>query len=251
MAERDDDHFDGFEARSGSGSDQPKRSWKDRLLSNRTARFVASTGVPLSMVGDDEGLGRLVEAVREFGWQISDTDAEADEILSTVPTRTHGYRAGNVVRGRFDPFSSRASEGLPGGEWSFIAFDAIEDSRLGRTVRQCVTGVPTMISLPPLRIVPARFPLGSTSGLAVYPTIDQVFDARYRLLAPPGDDVLATLTDLINDEVRDALCGGADMTEVWSHGSHLFATTSVPHDEVLLAAHLTILGALLRALRGR
>lgn len=228
--------------------DVPRKPLNKRLFSNRTARFIASQ-VPLGMVGSDENAGRLVEAVGEFGWQISDADEEADRMLASVPVPIHGYRAGNVVRGRFDPFVNRAAEGLPSGEWNFVAFDAVEDSRIGRTVRQCITAVPTMLSLPPLRIVPARFRLGQTRGMVLYPTIDPVFDARWKLLAHQGDEQLEALSSLVDDDVRTQLCAGNDLDEVWSQSDHLLVTTGGPHDENVLARHLNILGAMLRALR--
>lgn len=227
-----------------------KKPLSKRLFSNRTARFMASQ-VPLGIVGSDENAGRLVEAVSEYGWQISDADEEADQMLATLPVPIHGYRAGNVVRGRFDPFVNRAADGLPAGEWNFVAFDALEDSRIGRTVRQCVTAVPTMLSLPPLRIVPARFRLGSTRGMVLYPTIDPVFDARWKLLAHQGDEQLQALSSLVDDDVRTQLCAGHDLDEMWSHNDYLLVTTGGPHDENVLARHLGILGSMLRALRSQ
>ncbi|WP_106348237.1 hypothetical protein [Antricoccus suffuscus] len=228
---------------------QPRKSLKDRLLSNKTARFIASAGVPLAMVPGDEKLGRLVEAVSEFGWQISESDDEADAMLGTLPLPIHGYRAGNVVRGRFDPFTNRAADGLPPGEWNFVAFDAVEDSRLGRTVRQCVTAVPTMLSLPDVRVVPSRYRMGPSRGMVAYPTVDPIFDARWKLLAANGEEELRTLSTLIDEDVRDALCSGHDTDELWTHSNHILITTEGPHDENVLARHLLILGAMLRALR--
>ena len=228
---------------------KPRKSLKDRLLSNKTARFVASAGVPLAMVPGDEKLGRLVEATSEFGWQITDSDDEADAMLGTLPLPIHGYRAGNVVRGRFDPFTNRAAEGLPAGEWNFVAFDAIEDSRIGRTVRQCVTAVPTMVTLPDVRVIPSRYRIGAARGMVTYPTVDPIFDARWKLLAANGDEELRVLSTLIDEEVRDALCSGHDADELWTHSNHMLITTEGPHDENVLARHLLILGAMLRALR--
>ena len=228
--------------------ERPRKSLKDRLLSNRSARFIGA-GVPLSMVPTDENVGRLVEAVEEFGWQISDSDDEADEMLKTLPVPIHGYRAGNVVHGRFDPFTNRAADGLAPGEWKFVAFDAVEDSRIGRTVRQCFTAVPTMLPLPDLRVVPSRFRLGSTRGMVVYPTVDPIFDARWKLLAANGEEELLTLSTLIDDDVRSQLCAGLDSEELWARSSHILITTAGPHDENVLARHLQILGAMLRALR--
>lgn len=227
----------------------PRKSLKDRLLSNKTARFVASAGVPLAMVPGEERLGRLIEAVEEFGWQISESDEEADAMLGTLPLPIHGYRAGNVVRGRFDPFTNRAAEGLPSGEWNFVAFDAIEDSRIGRTVRQCVTAVPTMLSLPDVRVIPSRYRIGSSRGMVTYPTVDPIFDARWKLLAANGDEELRTLSTLIDEDVRDALCSGHDTDELWTHSNHILITTEGPHDENVLARHLKIFGAMLRAVR--
>lgn len=232
-----------------SREDKPRKSLKDRLFSNKTARFVAASGVPLAMVPGEERLGRLVEATAEFGWQITDSDDEADAMLGTLPVRIHGYRAANVVRGRFDPFTNRAAEGLPPGEWNFVAFDAAEDSRIGRTVRQCVTAVPSMVPLPSIRVVPSRYRLGSSRGMVTYPTIDPIFDARWKLLAAAGDDELRVLTTLIDEDVRDALCSGHDLDELWTHSDHILITAEGPHDENVLARHLLILGAMLRALR--
>jgi len=233
----------------GPGDNRSRKSLRERLFSNRTARFVASSGVPLAMVPGEERLGRLVEATAEFGWQITDSDEEADAMLGTLPVPIHGYRAGNVVRGRFDPFTNRAADGLPPGEWNFVAFDAVEDSRIGRTVRQCVTAVPSMLPLPDLRVVPSRYRLGPSRGMVTYPTVDPIFDARWKLLAANGDDELRALTDLIDEEVRDALCSGHDLDELWTHSNHILITAEGPHDENVLARHLLILGAMLRALR--
>lgn len=231
----------------------PKEPLRKRLFSNRTARFAAS-GVPLHMVPTDQGLGRLADAAEQFGWTVTDSDAEADGLLESIPVRMHGYRAGNVVSGHFDPFTDRSSSGLPPGEWRFLAFDAVEDSRLGRTVRQCVTAVPAMVPVLPLRILPSRFPVGTSQGMVVYPTEDQVFDARFRILAPPlsesqGEEQLARLNALVDEDVRSALCSGVDSDELWTHGTGVLVTTAGPHDEDVLARHLTILGAALRALR--
>lgn len=230
-----------------------KEPLRKRLFNNRTARFAASQ-VPLSMVPDDQSLGRLADAAEQFGWTVTDSDPEADELLASIPVRMHGYRAGNVVSGRFDPFTDRSSSGLPPGEWKFVAFDAVEDSRLGRTVRQCVSAVPAMVPVLPVRILPSRFPVGRSQGMVVYPTEDQVFDARFRILAPPladaqGEDQLAALNALVDEDVRSALCSGVDSDELWTHGNGVLVTTAGPHDEDVLARHLTILGAALRALR--
>ncbi|GAB3312497.1 hypothetical protein EK0264_09400 [Epidermidibacterium keratini] len=236
----------------GAASDpgqQPKRSWKDRIFSNRTARFVGS-GVPYSMTFDETHQGALAQAAQEFGWQVSDSDEQAEALLESAPFRHAGFRAGHVVRGRFDPFADRRAEGLPTGEWSFIAFDAVEDSRVGRTVGHCVTASPTMIELPRLRILPSRFSTAGSGQMAVYPTVDPIFDARFKLLAPNGEQELAILTDLLDDDVRSELCAGPDLDEIWTSGDHLLVGSAGPHSEDVLARHLGVLTRMLRALRG-
>ncbi|WP_153504417.1 hypothetical protein [Cumulibacter manganitolerans] len=227
---------------------RPKRSWKQRILSNQSARWV-STGAPYHQVGEYAGAGRLVEAVREFGWQITDADEEADALITTAPFRISGYRAGNVVRGTFDPFGP-TGPGAP-AQWPFLAFDAVEDSRVGRTVGHCFTSVPTMLQLPALRILPARFLTGPARGMQVFPTIDPIFDARFKLLARDGEQELEAFTRLMTDEVRSVLSAGDDLEEIWSVQGQLVASTSQPHDEPVLARHLEILAAMLRAVRAQ
>lgn len=232
---------------SGAG-DRPKKSWKDRIFSNRAARFVAS-GVPYSMTDGEPRLGELADASAEFGWQLTDQDEEADRLLDSAPFRHAGFRAGHVVRGRFDPFADRRGQGLPVGEWAFIALDAVEDSRVGRTVGHCVTATPTMLELPRLRVLPSRFSTAGSREMAVYPTVDPIFDARFKLLAPNGEHELAVLTDLMNEDVRSELCAGPDLDEVWSAGDHLLIGSAGPHNEDVLARHLGVLTQMLRALR--
>lgn len=234
----------------GQPAERPagRRSWRERVFSNQTARWLA-TGAPYRQLGEGPQ-GRLVEAVAEFGWEITESDEHADALLESAPFRMSGYRAANVVHGRFDPFAAQGGSELGGvSQWQFLAFDAVEDSRLGRTVGCCFTAVPTMVTLPPLRILPARFLTGPARGMQVFPTIDPIFDARFKLLAANGEDELAVLTRLITDEVRSVLSAGNDLEEIWSIEGHLVVSTSQAHDEPLLARHLEICGALLRALR--
>lgn len=239
-------------AADGEGADgegRPrKRSWRDRIFSNQTARYVA-TGAPYHQQGEHPSAGRLVAAVQEFGWNITDTDEEADDLLATAPFRVAGYRAAQVVRGQFDPFGS--TELGTGTQWPFLAFDAVEDSRIGRTIGHCFTAVPTMLQLPPLRIMPARFLTGPTKGMQVFPTVDPIFDARFKLLGHNGQAELDAFTLLITDEVRSVLSAGDDREEIWSIEGRLVISTAQPHDEELLARHLEILGAMLRAVRAQ
>lgn len=250
MDDRDQPHYDAGDP-YGPTSGEPtgrKRSWRERIFSNQTARWVA-TGAPYRALGEAPQ-GRLVEAVREFGWQITETDEQADALLTTAPFRLAGYRAGNVVHGRFDPFAAQGgSEVSAATQWPFLAFDAVEDSRLGRTVGHCFTAVPTMVTLPPLRILPARFLTGPARGMQIFPTVDPIFDARFKLLAANGDDELTAFTKLITDEVRSVLSAGNDLEEIWTVEGRLAVSTSQPHDESLLARHLEICGAMLRAIR--
>lgn len=253
--DRWDDESDGLGAdgdrthRPGAeGPVRGKKSWKERVFSNQTARWL-TTGAPYHLVGDMPQ-GRLVAAVSEFGWQIADSDEQADALLSAAPFRIAGFRAGHVVHGRFDPFASQGGSEL--GEpvqWPFLAFDAVEDSRIGRSVGHCFTAVPTMVTLPPMRIMPARFLTGPARGMQVFPTIDPIFDARFKLLAANGEAELDALTRLMTDEVRSVLSAGADLEEIWTIEGHLVVTTSAPHDEDLLARHLEVCGAMLRAIR--
>lgn len=253
MDERNDRPDDGVpgDPFGDAGGRQPQRirkSWRERIFSNQTARWVAS-GAPYHHLGEAPQ-GRLVEAVSEFGWQITDTDEQAGALLASAPFRVSGYRAGNVVHGTFDPFAAQGGSELGGSSrWPFLAFDALEDSRLGRTVGHCFTAVPTMVMMPPLRILPARFLTGPARGMQVFPTIDPIFDARFKLLAGNGDEELAAFTRLITDEVRSVLSAGNDLEEIWTIEGHVVVTTSQPHDESLLARHLEICGALLRAIR--
>lgn len=225
-----------------------KRSWRERIFSNQTARYLA-TGTPYHQQGEHPSAGRLVQAVQEFGWSISESDEEADDLLATAPFRVAGYRAGQVVRGQFDPFGSTELGG--GSQWQFLAFDAIEDSRLGRTIGHCFTAVPTMLKLPPLRILPARFLTGPTRGMQVFPTVDPIFDARFKLLAHNGQQELDAFTLLITEEVRSVLSAGDDREEIWTIEGQLVVSTAQPHDEAMLARHLEILGAMLRAVRAQ
>lgn len=230
------------------GEQPRKKSWRERIFSNQTARWL-TTGAPYRELGEHPSGGRLVEAVREFGWQISDEDAEADALLDAAPFRQAGYRAGNVVRGQFDPFG-QTELGAP-AQWSFLAFDAVEDSRIGRTIGHCFTATPTMLVLPPLRILPARFLTGPTRGMQVFPTVDPIFDARFKLLARNGEEELDALTRLMTDEVRSVLSAGDDREEIWTIQGQLVVSTAQPQDEEMLARHLEILAALLRAVRGQ
>lgn len=240
------DPYAGDPANGQPGS--KKKPWKERILSNQTARWL-TTGAPYRQL-DEAPQGRLVEAVTEFGWQITDSDDQADAFLTSAPFRVSGYRAGNVVHGTFDPFAAQGGSELGGSsQWPFLAFDALEDSRLGRTVGHCFTAVPTMVSMPPVRILPARFLTGPARGMQVFPTIDPIFDARFKLLAANGEEELTVFTALITDDVRSVLSAGNDLEEIWTIEGQLVVSTSQPHDEALLARHLEICGAMLRALR--
>lgn len=246
--DRHEDDPNGFSGEAAGDRPGRKKSWRERIFSNQTARWVA-TGAPYHRLGESPQ-GRLAQAVSEFGWQITDTDERADALLSSAPFRVSGYRAGNVVRGTFDPFAAqRGSEQGATSQWPFLAFDALEDSRLGRTVGHCFTAVPTMVELPPLRILPARFLTGPARGMQIFPTIDPIFDARFKLLAVDGEAELEAFGKLITDDVRSMLSAGNDLEEIWTIEGHLVVSTSQPHDEDLLARHLEICGAMLRAIR--
>ncbi|MFV0532173.1 MAG: hypothetical protein ACK5MR_00795 [Cumulibacter sp.] len=241
-----DDYGDSTRAGANPGR---KRSWRERIFSNQTARWVAS-GAPYHSLAEAPN-GRLADAASEFGWQLTASDEQASALLSSAPFRVAGYVAGNVVRGQFDPFAGSGGTDLGlASQWQFVAFDALDDSRLGRTVGHCFTAVPTMIELPPLRVLPARYMTGPSRGMQVFPTVDPIFDARFKLLAANGDDELAAFTMLMTDEVRSVLSAGDDREEIWTIEGHVVVSTSRAHDEELLARHLEICGAMLRAIRG-
>lgn len=230
------------------GARPAKKSWRERVFSNQTARWLTTTA-PYHQLGEHASHGRLIEAVREFGWQTATADDEADALLASAPFRIAGYKAGNVVRGTFDPFGE--TELAAATKWPFLAFDAVDDSRIGRTIGHCFTASPTMLSLPPLRILPARFLTGPARGMQVFPTVDPIFDARFKLLARNGDQELDAFTRLMSDDVRSVLSAGDDRDEIWTIEGQLVVSTSQPHDEEVLARHLEILAAMLRAIRAQ
>ncbi|MEX5720206.1 hypothetical protein [Geodermatophilus maliterrae] len=176
----------------------------------------------------------------QHGWAISDGTAPEDavlaELVATAPVRaTKDHRPAGVMRGR-------------AGALELVAFDVVFVDKRYTVPQYAVTAAPVLLPLPGLRLSPARFWRHRTGGLVPVPSGDEVFDARWVLLA--GEDGEAVRRLVADPAVRGLLLGTDDGDEFWAAAGHLAAIRPDGHRPELLEHHARLLGAMVSALAG-
>lgn len=179
----------------------------------------------------------LTEWAQGVGWSITDGDSAEDaplvDLIASSPLRLDDYHhARGVVRGQV-------------GSWRMSAFEIVYERGRDRVRRYAVTAAPTLVPLPTLRLVPARFWSHKIGGMMVLPSGDQAFDTRWTLLA--GEDSL-TARSLLAEPVRALLLASEDRDEIWYGAGHLAITRTDNHYPDLLTWHTQVLSTLLDAL---
>jgi len=178
----------------------------------------------------------LTEWAQEHGWSISDGDAAEDadlpDLIASAPMRLDSYhRARNVVRGHF-------------GSWRMAAFDVTYERGRDQVRRYAVTAAPSLVPLPTVRLMPARFWSHKTGGMLMLPSGDDIFDSRWRLMVAE-DSLLAR--SLLAEPVRALLLASEDRDEIWYGAGHLAIARTDNHHADLLVWHTQVLAALLAA----
>ncbi|SFP67315.1 hypothetical protein SAMN05660464_3865 [Geodermatophilus dictyosporus] len=176
----------------------------------------------------------------QHGWTVSDGTAPEDavlaELVASAPVRTaREHRAAGVMRGR-------------AGALDLVAFDVVFVDRRRTVPQWAVTAAPVLLPLPGLRLSPARFWRHRTGGLVPVPSGDEVFDARWVLLAAEEGEAVRRL--VADQAVRGLLMGTDDGDEFWTAAGHLAAVRPDGHRPELLEHHARLLTAMVAALAG-
>ena len=179
----------------------------------------------------------LTAWAQEHGWSVTDGDAAEDaglpDLIASAPMRLDAdHRARNVVRGQF-------------GSWRMTAFDVTYERGRDQVRRYAVTAAPSLVPLPRVRLVPARFWSHKTGGMLMLPSGEDIFDTRWRLMVDE-DSLLAR--SLLAEPVRALLLASEDRDEIWYGAGHLAITRPDNHYPELLGWHSQVLATLLAAL---
>jgi hypothetical protein len=143
----------------------------------------------------------------QHGWTVSDgsgpEDAGLGELVASAPAMRVGKesRPAGVLRGRF-------------GTLDLVAFDIVHPSGRSLVPQFAVTAAPTLVPLPGFRLSPARLWKHRTGGLVPVASGNELFDARWQLLATEdGPQVRRLVQDPM---VQGLLLGTDDGDEFWS-----------------------------------
>jgi hypothetical protein len=174
----------------------------------------------------------------QHGWTISDGEGPGDAVLrdliagSPVRPGKEG-RPASVLRGR-------------AGALDLVAFDIAYP--LGRSMvpKYAVTAAPLLGEVPGLRLSPARFWRHRTGGLVPVVSGNEVFDARWLLLAAEDGPQVRRLVQ--DPAVQGLLLGTDDGDEFWTGAGHLAAVRPDGHRPQLIEHHSRLLTALVAAL---
>jgi len=179
----------------------------------------------------------LTEWARGHGWSISDGDAAEDaglvDLIASAPMRLDEYHhARGVVRGQF-------------GNWRMTAFEIVYERGRDQVRRYAVTAAPSLVPLPTLRLVPARFWSHQIGGMMALPSGDQALDLRWTLLVTEDSPIARSL---LAEPVRALLLASEDRDEIWYGAGQLAITRTDNHYPDLLDWHTQVLSRLLAAL---
>jgi len=179
----------------------------------------------------------LTEWASGHGWSISDGDSAEDaplvDLVASAPMRLDPYhRARGVVRGQV-------------GGWRMSAFEIVYERGRDRVTRYAVTAAPSLLPLPRLRLVPARFWTHKTGGMVPLPSGDEAFDMRWTLLVAEEAPIARTL---LTEPVRALLLASEDRDEIWYGAGQLAIARTDNHHPDLLNWHAQVLSTLLAAL---
>lgn len=179
----------------------------------------------------------LTDWAQQRGWSISDGDAAEDaglvELIESAPLRLDPYhRAREVIRGQV-------------GSWRMTAFQITYERGRDQVRRYAVTAAPSLVPLPTLRLVPARFWSHKIGGMMALPSGDEAFDTRWTLLVTEDSPMARSL---LAEPVRALLLASEDRDEIWYGAGHLAITRPDNHYPELLEWHSQVLSTLLAAL---
>lgn len=178
----------------------------------------------------------LTEWAQSSHWTVSDGDAAEDaglvDLIASAPMRLDAYHhARDVVRGQV-------------GNWRMTAFDVVYERGRDLVKRYAVTAAPTLVPLPALRLVPARFWSHKIGGMLALPSDDPAFDSRWRLLIAEDSP---TVRPLLSEPVRALLLASEDRDEIWYGAGHLAIVRTDNHYPELLTWHTQVLSTLMTA----
>jgi len=179
----------------------------------------------------------LTEWAQGRGWSVSDGNSAEDaplvDLIASAPMRLDTYhQARGVVRGQL-------------GSWRMTGFEIVYERGRDRVRRYAVTAAPSLVPLPTLRLVPARFWSHKTGGMMALPSGDPAFDMRWTLLASEDSQIARSL---LAEPVRALLLASEDRDEIWYGAGHLAITRPDNHYSDLLEEHAQVLSCLLAAL---
>lgn len=176
----------------------------------------------------------------QHGWSISDgtgpQDAVLADLVATAPVRATGeHRPAGVLRGRT-------------GNLELVAFDIVYPTGRMWAAQWAVTAAPMLAAVPAFRLSPARFWKHGTSGLIPLVSGNEVFDARWLLLASEDAPELRRLAQ--DPAVQGLLLGSDDGDEFWSGAGHVAVLRPDGHRPSLIEHHVRLLTAVVGALTG-
>ncbi len=178
----------------------------------------------------------LTEWATGHGWSVTDGDSAEDaplvDLIASAPMRLDPYhRARGVVHGQV-------------GGRLMTAFEIVYERGRDRVRRYAVTAAPSLIPLPTLRLVPARFWSHKTGGMVALPSGDGAFDLRWTLLVAEDAPIAR---QLLTEPVRALLLASEDKDEIWYAEGHLAIARTDNHHPDLLNWHAQVLSTLLAA----
>jgi hypothetical protein len=174
----------------------------------------------------------------QHGWTISDgsgpQDAVLHELLAGSPVRPgKEARPAGVLRGR-------------AGAVELVAFDVVYPWGKQWVAKYAVTAAPLIGAVPTLRLTPARFWKHRTGGLVPVVSGNEVFDARWMLLAAEDGPQVRRLAQ--DPTVQGLLLGTDDGDEFWTAAGHVAAVRPDGHRPELIEHHSRLLTAIVGAL---
>lgn len=179
----------------------------------------------------------LSEWAQSHGWSVSDGDSAEDaplaDVIASAPMRLDPYHhARSVIRGQV-------------GGWRMTAFEIVYERGRDRVLRYAVTSAPSLVELPTLRLVPARFWAHKIGGMLALPSGDDALDMRWRLLVTE-DSMMAR--SMLAEPVRALLLASEDRDEIWYGAGQLAIARTDNHYPQLLEWHTQVLSTMLAAL---
>ncbi|WP_051143980.1 hypothetical protein [Modestobacter italicus] len=161
--------------------------------------------------------------------------SDAAELVRSAPARRidRDHHPRNVMAGHI-------------GDTDALAFDIAVNASTGWIAEWAVTAIGIPDELPRIRWTPARLWSHNPDLLIQVPTGDELFDARWRVLANADDPRVRRLA--ADPAIRQALLATDDGDDIWTAAGYLAAFRPDGHRPQLLTHHVGLLTTLRHSL---